>query len=172
MQTTPLPEIDASDLKAVREFLTSLRDEERAARTPHSPLGPPGRRPRAERDRPGADAPRHASPAPDPPRDLTRTDLHPARHRPRRAGHRRRLSSIRRSDRDRVTRCHRSRMRFIPTGVMNASGGLPGAAGRSPWRGNRRRACDRRAVVFDWKVGQGMHGPRGLINIRDSPEGR
>ena len=30
MQTTTLPEIDESDLKAVREFLTSFRDEERA----------------------------------------------------------------------------------------------------------------------------------------------
>jgi hypothetical protein len=40
MQTTTLPEIDDSDLKAVREFLTSLRDEERAARSPRAPLGP------------------------------------------------------------------------------------------------------------------------------------
>jgi hypothetical protein len=40
MQTTTLPEIDESDLKAVREFLTSQRDEEGTARTPHSPLGP------------------------------------------------------------------------------------------------------------------------------------
>jgi hypothetical protein len=43
MQTTTLPEIDESDLKAVREFLTSLRDEEGATRTPRSPLGPHGR---------------------------------------------------------------------------------------------------------------------------------
>jgi len=43
MQTTTHPEIDESDLKAVREFLTSFRDEERAsARTPHSVLGPGG----------------------------------------------------------------------------------------------------------------------------------
>jgi len=43
MQTPTLPEIDESDLKAVREFLTSLRDEERSARMPRtSPLGPPG----------------------------------------------------------------------------------------------------------------------------------
>jgi len=34
MHTKPLPEIANSDLKAVREFLTSLRDEERQARTP------------------------------------------------------------------------------------------------------------------------------------------
>jgi hypothetical protein len=37
MQTTTLPEIDESDLKAVREFLTSLRDEERAARMSRTP---------------------------------------------------------------------------------------------------------------------------------------
>jgi hypothetical protein len=43
MQTTTLPEIDESDLKAVREFLTSLRDEEGTARTPRPPLGPHGR---------------------------------------------------------------------------------------------------------------------------------
>ena len=42
MQTTTLPEIDESDLKAVREFLTSLRDEERAGRASHPPLGPRG----------------------------------------------------------------------------------------------------------------------------------
>jgi hypothetical protein len=42
MQTTSLPEIDESDLKAVREYLTSLRDEERAARTSRAPLSPPG----------------------------------------------------------------------------------------------------------------------------------
>jgi hypothetical protein len=36
--TTPtpaLPEIDATDLKAARLFLTSVRDEERRARMPH-----------------------------------------------------------------------------------------------------------------------------------------
>jgi hypothetical protein len=38
MHTTPLPEIDESDLKAAREFLTSFRDEERPARMPHIPL--------------------------------------------------------------------------------------------------------------------------------------
>jgi hypothetical protein len=44
MQTTTLPEIDDSDLKTVREFLTSLRDEERAARTSRSSaaVGPLG----------------------------------------------------------------------------------------------------------------------------------
>ena len=44
MQTTTLPEIDESDLKTVREFLTSLRDEERAARMSRSPApaGPHG----------------------------------------------------------------------------------------------------------------------------------
>jgi hypothetical protein len=40
MQTTPVPEIDPSDLKAVRQFLTSVRDEERAARSPRGPLAP------------------------------------------------------------------------------------------------------------------------------------
>jgi hypothetical protein len=40
MQTTSLPVIEESDLKAVREFLTSLRDEEGATRTPRPPLGP------------------------------------------------------------------------------------------------------------------------------------
>lgn len=44
MQTKTLPEIAASDLKAVREFLTSVRDEERAARAPRSPLGPANNR--------------------------------------------------------------------------------------------------------------------------------
>ena len=39
MQTTRLPEIDESDLKAVREFLTSVRDEDRVARMPRIPLG-------------------------------------------------------------------------------------------------------------------------------------
>jgi hypothetical protein len=42
MQTTSLPEIDESDLKAVREFLTSHRDEDRATRTPRSLFGPQG----------------------------------------------------------------------------------------------------------------------------------
>ncbi len=36
MQTTPLPEIEETDLKAVREFLTSFRDEERRARAAHA----------------------------------------------------------------------------------------------------------------------------------------
>jgi hypothetical protein len=39
-----LPEIDESDLKAARRFLTSFRDEERRARMPHNlgaaPHGP------------------------------------------------------------------------------------------------------------------------------------
>jgi hypothetical protein len=38
MQTTPLPEIDETDLKAAREFLTSFRDEERKARAARTPL--------------------------------------------------------------------------------------------------------------------------------------
>jgi hypothetical protein len=42
MHTTPLPEIAESDLKAVREFLTSFRDEDRVARMPRIPLGGPG----------------------------------------------------------------------------------------------------------------------------------
>jgi hypothetical protein len=42
MQTITLPEIDESDLKAVREFLKSFRDEERAARTSRNPHGPHG----------------------------------------------------------------------------------------------------------------------------------
>jgi hypothetical protein len=42
MQTTTLPEIDESDLKAVREFLTSFRDEERAAQRLRAPLCLPG----------------------------------------------------------------------------------------------------------------------------------
>jgi hypothetical protein len=42
MQTTRLPEIDESDLKAVREFLTSVRDEDRVARMPRIPLGSRG----------------------------------------------------------------------------------------------------------------------------------
>ena len=45
MQTTSLPEIDESDLRAAREFLTSLRDEDRVARTPSSVLGQHRRRP-------------------------------------------------------------------------------------------------------------------------------
>ena len=36
MQTKPLPEIASSDLKVVRQFLTSLRDEERGPRAPHA----------------------------------------------------------------------------------------------------------------------------------------
>jgi hypothetical protein len=32
MQTKPLPEIDRSELKAVRRFLTSVRDEDRPPR--------------------------------------------------------------------------------------------------------------------------------------------
>jgi hypothetical protein len=42
MITTHPPEIAEADLKAVREFLTSFRDEERSARRPHSPLAPQG----------------------------------------------------------------------------------------------------------------------------------
>jgi hypothetical protein len=42
MQTTTLPEIDESDLKAVREFLTSFRDEERAAQRTRILAGPHG----------------------------------------------------------------------------------------------------------------------------------
>jgi hypothetical protein len=38
MQTTPLPEIEESDLKAARDFLTSFRDEQRRERAPHVPL--------------------------------------------------------------------------------------------------------------------------------------
>lgn len=34
MHTKPLPEIANSDLRAVREFLTSLRDEQRSSRLP------------------------------------------------------------------------------------------------------------------------------------------
>ncbi|MBX6313240.1 MAG: hypothetical protein IRY99_10060 [Isosphaeraceae bacterium] len=42
MHAKPYPEIDPADLKAVRHFLTSLRDEERSNRTPRDlgPLGP------------------------------------------------------------------------------------------------------------------------------------
>jgi hypothetical protein len=34
--TTALPEIDPSELKAARMFLTSVREEERRARMPHA----------------------------------------------------------------------------------------------------------------------------------------
>ncbi len=34
MQLTPYPEIDEAALKAVRQFLTSVRDEEHKARAP------------------------------------------------------------------------------------------------------------------------------------------
>ena len=37
MHTNSLPEIDESELKAVRRFLTSLRDEERQDRLPRTP---------------------------------------------------------------------------------------------------------------------------------------
>jgi hypothetical protein len=37
MQTQILPEFSSSELKAAREFLTSLRDEERGARAPRIP---------------------------------------------------------------------------------------------------------------------------------------
>lgn len=37
MHTHSLPEIEESDLKAVRRFLTSLRDEERQERLPRIP---------------------------------------------------------------------------------------------------------------------------------------
>lgn len=40
MQPNLLPEIDDSDLKAARQFLTSLRDEERRARALRIPLDP------------------------------------------------------------------------------------------------------------------------------------
>jgi hypothetical protein len=42
MHTNTLPEIDESDLKAARQFLTSLRDEERRARPARIPLEIPG----------------------------------------------------------------------------------------------------------------------------------
>jgi hypothetical protein len=42
MQTKPLPEIDESDLKAVRNFLISFRDEERQARAARLPLDAKG----------------------------------------------------------------------------------------------------------------------------------
>ncbi len=38
MHTNPLPEIEESDLKAARQFLTSLGDEERQTRNPRIPL--------------------------------------------------------------------------------------------------------------------------------------
>ncbi len=38
MQTKLLPEIEESDLKAARNFLTSVRDEERRARAARLPL--------------------------------------------------------------------------------------------------------------------------------------
>ena len=34
MHTTPLPEIEEAELKAVREFLVSFRDEQRPAKAP------------------------------------------------------------------------------------------------------------------------------------------
>jgi hypothetical protein len=37
MHTNPPPEIDESELKAVRRFLTSVRDEERQGRPPRTP---------------------------------------------------------------------------------------------------------------------------------------
>lgn len=42
MQTKPLPEIDSSELKSVRQFLTSLRDEERQTKSPRPPGEPKG----------------------------------------------------------------------------------------------------------------------------------
>jgi hypothetical protein len=38
MQTKPFPEIEASELEAVRRFLTSVRDEERRPRAARIPL--------------------------------------------------------------------------------------------------------------------------------------
>lgn len=38
MHTNTLPEIEESELKAARQFLTSLRDEERRARVSRIPL--------------------------------------------------------------------------------------------------------------------------------------
>jgi hypothetical protein len=38
MHTNTLPEIEQSELEAARQFLTSLRDEERRCRTPRVPL--------------------------------------------------------------------------------------------------------------------------------------
>jgi hypothetical protein len=40
MHPYPVPEIDESELKAARQFLTSARDEERRARTLRIPLDP------------------------------------------------------------------------------------------------------------------------------------
>ena len=43
MHTNPQqPDIDESELKAARRFLTSVRDEERQARAPRVPLDPKG----------------------------------------------------------------------------------------------------------------------------------
>jgi hypothetical protein len=42
MQTQILPEISSSELKAAREFLTSLREEGRGARAPRHPHDPQG----------------------------------------------------------------------------------------------------------------------------------
>ena len=42
MQTKPVPEIAVSDLKAVRDFLTSFRDEERASKSPRNLASPGG----------------------------------------------------------------------------------------------------------------------------------
>ena len=42
MHTKPLPEIDSSELKTVRQFLTSLRDEERQTKAPRPSGDPPG----------------------------------------------------------------------------------------------------------------------------------
>ena len=42
MQTTALPEIEESDLKAAREFLTSIRDDARTGRNPKAVLDLPG----------------------------------------------------------------------------------------------------------------------------------
>lgn len=38
MQTNSIPEIEESELKAARQFLLSLRDEERRTRASHIPL--------------------------------------------------------------------------------------------------------------------------------------
>jgi hypothetical protein len=45
MHTNSLPEIDESELKAVRRFLTSLRDEERQDRRPRVPSSSGGQVP-------------------------------------------------------------------------------------------------------------------------------
>jgi hypothetical protein len=42
MQTKPIPEIEESDLKAARDFLTSFRKEERQERLAQRPLDPQG----------------------------------------------------------------------------------------------------------------------------------